>query len=41
MTGVPAHGGMALPLAGVLLAMGAAALWGARRFRSAPTGGRR
>ena len=41
MTGAPAHGGMALPLAGVLLAMGAAALWGARRFRSAPTGGRR
>jgi LPXTG-motif cell wall-anchored protein len=39
MTGASAHGGMAL-LAGVLLTMGAAALWGARRFRSAPTGGR-
>jgi len=32
MTGAPAHGGMALPLAGVLLALGAAALWGARRM---------
>ncbi len=41
MTGAPARGGMALPLAGVLLALGVAALWGARRFRSAPAGTRR
>jgi hypothetical protein len=38
MTGAPAGGGMALPLAGILLGLGAAALWGARRMslRSAP-----
>jgi hypothetical protein len=36
MTGAPAHGGMALPLAAALLALGATALWGARRFRGAP-----
>ena len=41
MTGAPAHGGMTLTLAGLLLALGAAALWGARRLRDAPVRVRR
>ncbi len=38
MTGAPARGGAALPLAVALLALGAAALWGAGRIRGTPGG---
>jgi hypothetical protein len=41
MTGAPARGGIALPLAVALLMLGGAALWGSRRFRGTPERARR